>query len=225
MYKQLSKTLISSRRRVGDAWFGKAGYVCCDWKETPVGGRGRATYVSQATLVLKFSKAAENVLLVALSSIPLAVTGGETKEEIALIDEKNSASFKIVKSKMKDLVMDVEHDGLVKENGQWTRTHIEKKVRFLELAVQMLLTFTFGVKQERLFRADSRSFQKICGLACVLWRVMQEYEKMRDEKGVDAITDLGKVRVGSISLEQLMPCAYRMREVIRKGGCLTTLPE
>jgi len=224
-YKQLSKTLISSRRRVGDSWLGTSGYLCYDWRETPVGAGARATYVSQSSLVMKFSKAAENVFLVTLDSIPLAATGGETEEEIAVIDAKNEASYAIVKSKLAGLMMEVEHDGLVKEEGQWVRTQIKRKVRFLGLAVQMLLTFTFGLKKERLFRTDSRSFKKISALACVLCRLMQEYNKMREKNGVDVIEDLSKVTVGSLSMDQLMPCAYRVREVIRKGGCLTYVPE
>jgi len=194
MYKQMSKTLISSRRRVGDAWFGKSGYLCCDWTETPVVGSARPTKVSQEDLTLKFTRAAMNVRLVELDSIPLAAVGGETVEEIAIID-------------------------LVKEDGQWVRSRCERRVRFLDLAIQMLLTFTFGTKKERLFRADSESFRKISGLACMLCAIMQTYESERARQGVHVLADLRTITVGSISLDQLMPCPYRIKEVIKKGGC------
>lgn len=222
LYKQMSKTLISSRRRVGDAWFGRAGYLCCDWSKTPVVGSACSTHVSQEDLTLKFTNGGKNVHLVELDSIPKAAIGGGTKEEIAIIDAKNTASFAIVRSKLDGLVMDVEHEGLVKENGQWARSRCERRIRFLDLAIQMLLTFTFGSKKERLFRMDSDSFRKISALACMLFDIMLAYEGERARQGVAFVADLRTVRVGSINLDQLMPCPYRIKEVIKKGGCLTT---
>jgi len=117
--------------------------------------------------------------------------------------------------------MVVVHEGLRKMNGQLVKERGEKTVKFLPLALQMLLTFSFGMNQERLFRSHRGSFKRVCSLACLLYALALEYEDTRAEKKVDVIQKLEEISIGALRLDQLMPCDYRIREVIRKGGCLT----
>jgi len=218
IYEQLSKTLTSARRRVDDAFYAKSGHLYVDWSKHPVVGSGRRTYVNQENMLFKFPKEADEVLQEGLSGIPVAsIMDGE--KTVRAVDRENAAKYRIVEEKLEDLYMIVHHEGLEKVNGDWGRKRGHKTVRFLPLALQMLLTFSFGACQERLFRSHPSSFQKLSGFACLLYAMALEYDEVRGER--DVVEDLNEVSIGALRLAQLLPCDYRCREVIRKGGCLT----
>lgn len=219
-YEQLSKTMTSGRRRLDDGYYGKSGHLYVDWSKYPVVGSGEPTYVNQKDMICTFPKEADKILQEELSSIPEA-SFMDGEKSLRAVDRENSAKYRIVESKLEDLYMDVEHEGLEKENGQWERKRKTKRVDFLALALQMLLTFSFGVSKERLFRSNPSSFKRITGLACLLYTMALEYESTREEKEVDVVQNLEEVSIGPLRLSQLLPCEYRIREVIRKGGCLT----
>jgi len=54
LYTQLSKVLISSRRRVDEAFFSRFGYIFVNWREMPVTKDGQENYINQGTLVIMF---------------------------------------------------------------------------------------------------------------------------------------------------------------------------
>jgi len=220
LYEQVSKTHTAARRRIDDAYYGKTGHLHVDWSKYPVVGSGQQTYVSQANVVFHFPKEADGIMQLKLNTLPVA-SFMDGEKTVGTIDKENRAKYRILEAQLEELYVVVSHEGLDKEDGQWVKKRGDKTVKFLPLAVQMLLTFSFGVNKERLFRSDPSSFKRITGLACLLYALTLEYDEVRKEKKVDVLSNLDEICIGALRLSQLMPCEYRIREVIRKGGCLT----
>jgi len=221
LYTQLTKVLISSRRRIDETFFGRLGYVFVDWKQTPVKYRGTKTTVDQSTLVIAFPETIDTILKSdAFLKVPEA---NVCTEEVSLevTNQLNISEFAKLQLLLGGLHVDIEHEVLVRCSGGWRKDRIRRRILFLELARQMILTFSYGINAERVYRSDRSSFKKIVALAVLICTIVQRAESARKESDAHTVSDLSSITVGSTSLNQFMPCDYRIREVIGKGGCLT----
>jgi len=221
LYTQLTKVLISSRRRVDETFFGWIGYVFVDWKKTPVGYRGTKTKVDQSTLEIIFPSTLDATLKSdAYEKTPEAnVCTEEVSLEVA--NQRNISEYAKLKLLLGGLFVDIEHEILVRCPGGWRKDRIRRRIHFLELARQMILTFSHGIESTRVYRSDRSSFKKIVTLAVLLCTMVQRAEGARKESEAKTVVDLSNIIVGRTCLSQFMPCDYRIREVIQKGGCLT----
>jgi len=178
VYAQLSKTSTAGRRRLRDAYFGKAGYVHVPWDKNPVVGSAQAIHVDQSTLKMRFPEASEGLLRTALHSIPDAKLITETRDQRET-DRLNLLLYEGLEKTFGALRVELEHEGVVKELGQWVR------------------------------KTDAgESFRKLVAFACTLFTLMQRYDNMRESNNV--LSKLHEVSVGSLRLDQLMPCEYRI---------------
>jgi len=85
-----------------------------------------------------FPKGADAILQLTLSSISEAsVTSADKNARTA--DRENNAKYGVIEAKLGELHMVVVHEGLRKMNGQLVKERGEKTVKFLPLALQMLL--------------------------------------------------------------------------------------
>jgi len=221
LYTQLTKVLISSRRRVDETFFGRLGYVFVDWTRTPVKNRGTETIVDQNTLEISFPRTIEATLKSdAYTKVPEAAV---CTEEVSLevTNQKNISEYAKLKLLFGGLFVDIEHEVLVRCPGGWRKDRIRRRIHFLELAEQMIITYSYGIDAARVYRSHRDSFKKIAALAVLLCAIVQRAEGVRKESEEGTVLDLSIITVGSACLSQFMPCDYRIREVIRKGGCLT----
>ena len=55
----------------------------------------------------------------------------------------------------------------------------------------------------------------------MLYVFTRRYEDLRQEQKVAVLPDMGECAIGDLKLNQLMPRDYLVKDVIKKGGCLT----
>jgi len=221
LYTLLTKVLISSRRRVDEAFFGRIGYVFINWNITPVKYRSTETVVDQTSLKIEFPPRLDELLNSDVFSKVAEANVCQEEGDTANVNARNASEFEKLNVLLGGLYVDIEHDVLVRCPGGYRKDRIRRRVKFLELAVQMVLTFSYGMDNARVYRSNRSSFKKISSFAVLLCVLVRKAERARNENETGSVLDLTNITVGSTCLNQFMPCDYRIREVIRKGGCLT----
>jgi len=220
LYTQLSKVLIYGRRRVDDAFFCRFGYIFVDWRAFPVTKGGQVNHIDQSTLRIRLTAASSaSIQQKKLMQIPLTevLDAGSDK---AVIDARNDLQYKEAKRVCKELVVDLEHEVVVREGGVWEKKTEKRRIELLPLAVVLIQSFSSAGIQEEMFRAHSDSLKKAAGFATLLYELTKNYCTALETTTDNFVEDLEKITAGGLPLAMLMPGKYRSKEIIRKGTCL-----
>jgi len=128
LYTQLSKVLIYGRRRVDDAFFCRFGYIFVDWSQFPVTKDGQKNYIDQSTLQIRLTAASITAVRdKKLKEIPLTEVANADSDQ-AVIDARNNQQYEKAKLVCKELVVELEHEVVVREGGIWEKRTQERRV-------------------------------------------------------------------------------------------------
>lgn len=220
LYSQLSKVLIYGRRRVDETWFSRIGYNFEDWSAMPVSKDGQVNYIDQSTLKILLAEGGPAAMQEKkLKDIPQTETGDSDSDE-SIIDARNNLQYEKAKLVCENLVVDIEHEVVVRERGVWVRKTETRRIEFLSLAVVMILSFSCVGTTAEMLRAHPDSLKKAAGLAGLLYTLVVKYKAALDATEGTYVTDLESITAGGLSMALLMPGKYRSKEIMRKGPCL-----
>jgi len=148
-----------------------------------------------------------------ISRLPLNADGGRDADIY-------STNAKLAKTLMDKYKVTVQHEVLVKTVGGTVKKTVERTFMFFDIACRLLLTFSFGSKQEDILRLPYSTFRSVSVFAYVLYMMTKEFIDRWNKDGVNALAKLNEISFGSLCLKSLMPGDYRVKEMLSTGNCL-----
>ena len=220
LFKEISSSLIVSRRRIKHLFFLDVGYTMVSWVKYPVNISGHSLTVDQTTLSLEFPDLNCDFSEM-LSELPKAnVILNDLNAEAC--DMRNIELYEEVKMKMSSFRVEIKHEVIEKAGEQVIRGVRTRTLSFLSLACRILGNYSSTSNRRELFRGDTHSFQIIGTFAFILWKLVRTFNEIRKTQSRENEVPLEEVKIGSTSIGSFISSSSEIAIRMKQSKLLST---